>query len=494
MYYEVIVMAIPQEILDVERPSSTRVKKSGDRYLVIKRTCKRVDGRNIPVELGTIGEIIDGKYVELRSEPRRKRNAVDVKDYGEAAFFNKAAGNLLSELAAVFDIKTAKQLYVIALLRVSDPDIKNRDLKFAYETSFASEMIPGVPLSDNTVSKMLLETGMAYRYIQKFMENRVAQFTGSTLVIDGTLKNNNSVENTFSEFSRKGSVKGSKDLNLIYAYDVETQEPVAVKPYPGNMLDLTAVDDFVTGYGIKSGILVMDKGFYCKSVTDRMKQIDGLTYIIPLKQSSKLISENGMLDAIVSPLSGYKDSVVFFKKKKVNENYFLYAYRDPKTDAEQETGYLLQTTKNGTFTEDKMLEKQREFGTIVFESKSDLSPLEVYEAYAKRWEIEMMFSMYKGIIDLDTVNVHSDYSLYTTELINYLSVIIALRGKKILKTTPLTKKSKSGAAKMISDVYSFKQTMRYLAKYKMVKVGDSPKWVPCQTVKYVSDLVASLGI
>jgi len=296
-------MAIPQEILNVERPSSTRVKKSGDSYLVIKRTCKRINGRNVPVELGTIGEIVDGKYVELRSEPRRKRNVVDVKDYGEAAFFNKAAENLLSELAAVFDIKTAKQLFVIALLRVSDPDIKNRDLKFAYETSFVSEIYPGIPLSDNTISKMLLETGMAYRYIQKFMENRVAKFTGSTLVIDGTLKNNNSVENTFSEFSRKGSVKGSKDLNLIYAYDVETQEPVAVKPYPGNMLDLTAIDDFVTGYGIKSGILVMDKGFYCKSVTDRMKQIEGLTYIIPLKQSSKLISENGMLDAIVSPFA-----------------------------------------------------------------------------------------------------------------------------------------------------------------------------------------------
>lgn len=192
-----------------ERQASTRVKKSGDRYLVIKRTCKRVNGRNVPVELGTIGEIINDKYVELRSEPRKKRNCVDIKDYGEATFFNKAAGDLFSELTAVFDTKTAKQLFVIALLRVSEPDIKNRDLKFAYETSYVSEIFPGVSLSENTVSKMLLETGMAYRYIQKFMENRVSKFTGSTLVIDGTLKNNNSVENTFSEFSRKGNVKGS---------------------------------------------------------------------------------------------------------------------------------------------------------------------------------------------------------------------------------------------------------------------------------------------
>ena len=486
-------MPIPQEILAVERPKNTRVKQSGSRYLVIKRTCKRVDGRNVPVELGTIGEIVDGKYVELRSTPRKKRNAVDIKDCGEVSFFLKAAGDLFLELNEVFDTKVAKQLFVIALLRVADPDIKDRDLKFAYETSFLSELYPGVPLSENTVSKLLLETGMAYRYIQKFMENRVKKFTGSTLVIDGTLKNNNSCENSFSEFSRKGIVKGSMDLNLIYAYDLGSQEPVAVKPYPGNMLDLTAVDDFVTGYGIKSGVLVMDKGFYCKSVVEKLRQIEGLTYIIPLKQSSKLIDENDMLDSIVSPLTGYTNAVVFYKKKQVNEHCYLYAFRDPKTAAEQETGYVLQSTKKGTFTEDKISEKQKQFGTIVFESKSDLSPLEVYEAYAKRWEIEIMFSMYKGIVDLDTVNVHSDYSLYTTELINYLSVIIALRAKKILKTTPLSKK-KGDAVRMISDVYTFKQVMRYLGKYKMVRAGDSQNWVPCQTVKYVAELVKALGI
>ena len=66
-------MSIPKEILAIERPKSTRVKKSGNRYLVIKRTSKYVQGRSVPVELGTIGEIIDGKYVEIRKEPRKKK-------------------------------------------------------------------------------------------------------------------------------------------------------------------------------------------------------------------------------------------------------------------------------------------------------------------------------------------------------------------------------------------------------------------------------------
>ena len=74
-------MSIPQDILAVERPKSTRVKKSGERWLVIKRTSKRVDGKVKVVELGTIGEIVGGKYVEIRKEPRKKQ--IDVKDYGE---------------------------------------------------------------------------------------------------------------------------------------------------------------------------------------------------------------------------------------------------------------------------------------------------------------------------------------------------------------------------------------------------------------------------
>ncbi len=37
------------------------MKPSGNHYLVIKRTCKRVNGRNVPVELGVIGEIRDGQ-------------------------------------------------------------------------------------------------------------------------------------------------------------------------------------------------------------------------------------------------------------------------------------------------------------------------------------------------------------------------------------------------------------------------------------------------
>ena len=93
-----------------------------------------------------------------------------------------------------------------------------------------------------------------------------------------------------------------------------------------------------------------------------------------------------------------------------------------------------------------------------------------------------MFNLYKNIIDLDTVNVHGDYRLYATEFINYLSVIIASRVKKLLAETK------------VDQSYSYAQVFKYLSKYEMIRVGDSDKWVPNQVVKYVSKLTKSLGV
>lgn len=477
-------MPIPAEILAVERPKSTRVLYSFGRYLVVKRTSKRVNGRTVPVDLGTIGEIKDGKYIEIRKEPRRTKagRAVDVKDYGEVALCNLVGKEIIEELKEVYDLPDATRIYVIALLRAAYHDIKNRDIQLAYDTSFASEMYPKVALSENTISTFLETVGMEYSKISQFMRNRIEKFGGSNLVVDGMLKDCNSDTDIFSEFSRKGSKKGSKDLTLMYAYDPTTREPVAVKPYPGNMLDLTSVDDFLTEFHVKSGLLVMDKGFYGPNALKTIQGIEGLGYIIPLKQSSKLITDNEMDKEITSILSEYKDAQILWKKKKIADNQFLYAFRNPKDAYDQEIGYLVRNRNKGTYSEDKYLDKQSEFGLIVFESNMDLDPLEVYDAYAKRWEIEIMFNLYKNIVELNTTRVHGDYRVYATEFINFLSVLISSKVKWLLSNTGIAAK------------YSYKQVFHYLGKSKMARCGTERSWTPTKTVKYISDLMKILGV
>ena len=47
---------------------------------------------------------------------------------------------------------------------------------------------------------------------------------------------------------------------------------------------------------------------------------------------------------------------------------------------------------------------------------------------------------------------------------------------------------------MISDVYSYRQVMRYLSKCKKVRIGDSDQWESCQVLKYTEQIISALGV
>ena len=472
-------MPIPKEILAVKRPSSTVVKARGERFVVIKRTSKRKGGRVVPVDLGMVGEIIDGRFVERVI--KRKKKAIDIKDYGEVTLCNKMGCDLLQELANVWDIGDAKRLYVMALLRAAFGDVKNGELQLHYATSFASEYYPGVHLSEQAVSSFLVETGQAYSLISEFMRIRVGKFAGKNIVIDGMLKDYNSKESSLSEFSRKGAKKGSKDISLLYAFDLDTLEPIAVKPFAGNMLDQTAVRGFVREFKIERGLMIFDKGFWNEDFLDEVDQKEGLSYLIPVKQNSAFIKNYGM-DAPVDHLVGYKDATILYKKVRMKNGKYLYAFRDPKMAWEQEVGYVEKVEKKGKFVSEKYRDKRSTFGLIAFKSKADLAPLDIYLAYTQRWMIETMFWLYKNIIDRDTVNVHNDYRTYATEFVNFLAVIITTRVKRLLIKTEVSKK------------YSYKMVFKYLSKYKKVRTKENGLWETCAMLKYIEDLVKTLDV
>ena len=118
----------------------------------------------------------------------------------------------------------------------------------------------------------------------------------------------------------------------------------------------------------------------------------------------------------------------------------------------------------------------------LFKSKKNLDPLTVYLAYSQRWQIETLFNLYKNIIDRDTVNVHSDYRVYATELINFLSVIITTRVKNEIVKKELNKK------------YSYKQIFRMLSKYKKVRIDKDAPWKDVTKLKYIEELTKILDV
>ncbi|MCA8841437.1 transposase, partial [Mycoplasmopsis bovis] len=137
--------------------------------------------------------------------------------------------------------------------------------------------------------------------------------------------------------------------------------------------------------------------------------------------------------------------------------------------------------KRNTFNIDEFNKNNQFFGVIVFESNVDLSLEDVYTLYDQRWEIEEMFNFYKNILEPSKTRVHSEMKVYTTEFINYLSLIIATKVKNNLIKLNLHQN------------YSFRQIIEYLRSYKVEVINDT-EWKKRKVLKYVQDIVELLEI
>ena len=101
-------MAIPKEILEIERPVNTVVKASRtpDVYSVVKRTSKRIPGKKNPqpIELGVIGKIAHGRYIP---NPEKPIYEVDFKIYGPTALCHKVGQSIYDDLLRFYQIEDA---------------------------------------------------------------------------------------------------------------------------------------------------------------------------------------------------------------------------------------------------------------------------------------------------------------------------------------------------------------------------------------------------
>ncbi len=459
-------MPIPKEILAVERPKNTVVVMYGkdkNRFAVRERVgCTYDHGRRIPVNGKTIGHIIDGKYVPKEDAPVPvSLSPIDLKDWGAAVLCDRLASTLLEELMSVYDKKDAMKIYCIAILRVCNSGIKDYELKDAYEESFLSEIYPGIALSKNTVSQFWNGLGKAYSKICGYMRLRVgAVEKGHHVLIDGTLKSDESTVNSLSDYSRKARTKGTRDISVLYAYDLEAGEPICSKCFPGNMLDATAYESFIRDNDLKRGIIVGDKGFPSSSVRKQFALHADLHYLNPLKRDSRYISQLALLE-YDGQLPGHE--TILYKKAQAGESKWVYSFRDTAKAHKEDYGWLHKTQKDGGFNNGQYLSEWLLFGTIILESDLDMEPLTAWQSYDCRWEIELVMRYYKQTCGFDETRVHDDYSVIGSEFCSFLSTVITYRLLAAFEKAGLFKKM------------TYKKVFRILTRAKKVRT-DGTNW------------------
>ena len=177
-----------------------------------------------------------------------------------------------------------------------------------------------------------------------------------------------------------------------------------------------------------------------------------------------------------------KDVNIRYKKVQVDEGKWLYSFRDESRASKERSDYLKNRKKKNDYDLENYEKKDQLFGTVVYESNKDFSPKAAYDAYAKRWEIELMFKMYKDILELTTVRVHGDYSVIGTEFINFLSTILTCKARNTFDEKDLFEK------------YSYRQLMGLLKKQKVVRFSQDEPWQTTRTVKYIEEILQGLNI
>ena len=461
-------MPIPQDILSVPRPKNTIViayGKDKSLYAVRQRVgCRRENGRNLPINGPTVGHIIDGVYVpnDVTAPATVSTAPIDLKDWANIVLCDQLFADIQQELSAVYSQTDTIKIYCISILRVCEPGIKNYELKEAYDTSFLSELYPGVALSKNTVSTFLNNLGKTVSRIVKFMQNRAAAVSmDHHLLVDGTLKSDESKVNTLSDFSRKARTKGTRDISVLYAFDLESMEPVCSKCFPGNMLDATAYGTFIAENKITKGIIVGDKGFPELAAHEHFVANENLHYLNPIKRNSKLIERHHMLD-FTGILPEY-EGITFRKEKCTGTDKWLYSFRDSYKASKEERDWLRRAKKNKTYSLKVLRDKQKTFGTIVLECDLNLPVETVYKAYDKRWEIEAVMRFYKSACEFDETRVQDDYSVIGSEFCDFLSTVLTFRLIKVFDKANLLEEC------------TYKKIMSVLRRAKKARV-DGNEW------------------
>ena len=451
-------MAVPEEIRLVKRPKNTVVEDRGgngpNRYAVRERgKIKCIPGKNPQPHNGrVIGHIVNLKFIpkDGRNTEFKENKKPDCLSHGSSALIQSLSNDILDDLLDIFEPKRAFTILAIAALKVIKPGILDSKISEEYNRTFISQYYPGATVSKNSLSKLYKELGMYGEYRRKFFQKRLASVMKEHhIVIDGTLKDNNSSVNDFSAFSHKAKVKGTKDISVIYAYDIEKMEPLCGEVFPGNTIDGSAYSSFIRDNNITKGIIIADKGFPPSQIAEELKNRPNLHILTPIKRNDSRIKNNNNMLSYQGTLKEVEGEILF-SKKQIKGGRFLYAYFDQYRGSLEEKTFIKNANKNDSYDDENFKDKRKTFGVIVLESDLDLDPVVAYKCYQERWKIEVMFKHYKSDICLDKVRVQDDFSVIGKEFINVIATIITSRIIKLYQD------------KGICDDYTYDEMMEKL--------------------------------
>ena len=419
--------AVPAEILKF-KPRGTMVKSiHGGFYVYAMENVKNpTTGKWQTKSKEILGKItLEDGYIP------NENAGYTVLEYGAYHLAEECANEIKSQFQQAFGKgEDAKRIWVLALIYSVNGFRPISAISILYRKSSLAVAYPALKLGETAVSNILENLGRRDTEPKKF-QNLLLQCV-KEMAIDGHVIPRYSKLDGMTEYGYKYKALGSEQVNLLTAYDVTKNRPVAMKMFDSSKNDKASVKEMIQDVLIEGCLYLMDRGFYSLELKEMLADKKA-TYIMPVS----------------SNMTSYQEAL---KRRRGRMKTFIYKRREGIHVIKSVVEYQVSSDENGTrtiyfrnlheaegekanyleciekkvpgYTEAKLEATEKTFGVIILETTHSGTPEEIYNYYKDRWSIETYYDYLKHQMDFNALGVQDWAKLQGLAFMMLLSTLI----------------------------------------------------------------------
>lgn len=457
-----------------------------------------------------LGKNVNGVPVKVRSQDKIPKK---VLSHGEFVPLKKISEDLKLEetLSLTLPSNEVKPVLTLAMNYAIRPRALAH-IQSWYEGTALSEDHPDLPLSSQSLSRMLSRIGESsanLEFSQRFIQ-RLS--TCSTLIYDITSLSSYSQNISLLEYGYNRDGLDLPQVNLSLIVDKDLGIPVMYDLYPGSIADVSTLKNTVKkikSLGVQDYVLLMDRGFFS---TDNINELisSDLSFIIPPTSNLKKVKEaiSAIHSRIDDPdyLKLYEKEPLFVMPVEIDvgENRLKgYAYYDQRREQQERNSFykrlydlmevlraksikpwmnpaeiFRETAKrDARFIEWKVADGKFEvslrknavsqavnkMGKFILLYRGEFSWDECLALYRSKDVVEKGFDVLKNDIELMPANLKTNSSLRGYLFVAFIALILRMKLMKMMRDAKLNKR------------YSVEGLFTELEKIKLMVLPDGEK-------------------
>ena len=413
--------SVPEEVRKL-KPKGTMIKKIHNKYYVYDYSCIKDENGKWKTKMGKMVGYISVDYGFTPVGSKIIDSDTVTYQYGEYALVVNNTVNTLDLLKRHFALEDAYRIYYLAIINYVNDYTYIKNIDTLYRQSYLSLEHKDLKFGKSTITSLLDGLGRKDTGVYELTEELISN-SSKQLAIDGHNIKSYSDNNELSARGNKTHLFRSKQINMLQAYDINTNIPVYSRMFPGNVLDKISIKEMLNNYGFKDTLFIIDNGFYS---LDNLKELtkNNNQYIIPINSNTRnyrIIMDKEYDNEFIYK-KNKKSALIRYKEIDTGKSKIIALFDVNRNTAE--CADYLSKIDNETYTMEKYEEYKNTFGLMVLEtSLRDKEPEEIYYLYKKRWEIETYYNFLKNDIDFNELR-QSDY--YIIQGLSFIFLIVGL--------------------------------------------------------------------